>query len=159
MTKRKKGWLIGGIVFAVIAIGFAIEAIIVLNMSRNHFRLDASDYGPSEEIAIDDKDYAVMIYEKRSFVVFVDQAGCVKTGNMSEWLKDFPEEMQFKYYNLRWPFAKKTSLYDYVKYTPSIALINKGEVVAWLKADSDEDEKYYNDPEALKEWLSSYIIF
>ena len=159
MTKRKKGWIIGGIICAVIAIGIAVEAIIILNMSRNHFRLDASDYGISEEISIDDNDYAEMIREKRSFVVFVDKPGCLKTESMGDWLKDFPEEMQFKYYNLHWADAKKTSLYDYVKYTPSIALINNGRVVTWLKADSDEDEKYYNDPEALKEWLKTYIIF
>lgn len=156
MTKTARRWLIGGAIGVVLLCAAAFLTVFVF-VRDERFRLD--DYGPSESISIDDKEYTEMIEAKRSFVVFIDKPGCIKTADMSTWFLDFPEEMQFKYYNLSWSYAKKTSIYNYVKYTPSIALINKGEVVAWLDADSEEDKEYYDDPEALKTWLKKYIIF
>ena len=157
--KHKKGWIISIIIGAVVAAAITVEAVIMINISGGRFRLDADDYGESVEVYIDDKEYTEMISQKRSFIVMVDKPGCVTTSDISDWLQKYPDEMKFKYYNLRWSYAKKTSLHDYVKFTPSIALIREGEVVAWLRADSDEDKSYYEDSEALKSWLKKYIIF
>ena len=156
MNKSTKRWLIGG------AIGLAVlfaTAFVVVSIVPRDSRIRLEEYGKSEGVSIDDKEYEQMIADKRSFVVFVDKPGCLKTANISAWFSEFPPEMQFKYYDLSWGYVKNTSLHNYVKYTPSIALIRSGEVVAWLKADSAEDEPYYNDPEALKAWLRTYISF
>lgn len=150
---RKAKILIFGIIGAVIV---AIAALAVVFWPRDsRFRLDDDAYGKSEWVSIDDSKYNKLIEEKHSFIVFVDKPGCLKTEDMSDWLKD----LNFKYYDLRWAYAKETSLHDYIKYTPSIAIIHDGEVVAWLDADAEEDKEYYNNPEALRDWLRSYIIF
>ena len=156
MNKSTKRWLIGG------AIGLAVlfaTAFVVVSIVPRDSRIRLEEYGKSERVSIDDKEYEKMIAEKRSFVVFIDKPGCLKTADISTWFEEFPSEMQFKYYDLSWDYVKNTSLHNYVKYTPSIALIRAGEVVAWLKADSAEDEPYYNDPETLKAWLRTYISF
>ena len=156
MNKHTKKWLVGG------AIGLAVlfaAAFVIVSIVPRDSRIRLEEYGKSERVSIDDKEYEKMIADKRSFVVFIDKLGCLKTADISTWFEEFPSEMQFKYYDLNWDYVKNTSLHGYVKYTPSIALIRRGEVVTWLKADSDEDEPYYNDPEALKAWLRTYIQF
>ena len=158
MTKRTKGWIIGGSIGFVILVAAALSLVFLLPKS-GRFRLDEEYYGSFGKTFIDDKEYEQMIADKKSCVVMVDQPGCLKTDSFDQWLEDYPEEMHFKYFGLRWSYAKETSLYNYVKYTPSIALIHEGEVVAWLDADSDEDKEYYDNAEALKGWLEKYLLF
>ncbi len=156
MTKTAKRWLIGGAIgLAVLfAAAFAI-AVIIPHDSR--VRLES--YGKSESVLLDSEEYEQMIADKRSFLIMVNRPGCIRTDDMSTWFLEYPEEMQFKYYSIGWAHAKDTSLHNYVKYAPSIAVIRSGEVIAWLDADYEEDEKYFGDPEELKTWLKKYIIF
>ncbi len=52
---------------------------------------------------------------------------------------------------------RKTKFYNDVKYAPSVLIINKGEVVAFLDANSDDDLIKYQDNSAFEMWLSKYI--
>ena len=58
-----------------------------------------------------------------------------------------------------WKDVKESSLHEYIKFAPSVAIIRKGEVKAWLQADKDEDGEYFNSAEALQRWIRKYIIF
>ena len=133
---------------AIIATG----AIIALNIINNNapFRLDDEYYATSEYIDINKDEYEQLISNKKTFIVMIDKPGCITTPAMRENMANFPDDMQFKYYRIIW---------DDVKVTPSVAIIRKGEVKAWLQADRDEDTKYFNDGEALKEWIKKYILF
>jgi len=156
MTNTAKRWLIGG------AIGLALlfaAAFVVTLVIPHDSRARLESYGESESVLLDSEEYEQMIAEKRSFLVMVSQPGCIRTDDMSTWFLEYPKEMQFKYYSMGWAHAKETSLHNYVKYAPSIAVIRSGEVIAWLDADSEEDSQYFGDPEELKTWLKKYIIF
>jgi hypothetical protein len=78
---------------------------------------------------------------------------------MRERMANFPDNMQFKYYQFMWSEAKESSLREYVAFVPSVAVIRDGEVVAWLRADSDEDTEYFNSAEALQSWIAKYVAF
>ena len=52
---------------------------------------------------------------------------------------------------------KDTYLYDTVKYAPSVIIVHKGKVVAYLDAENDDDLKKYQDTLEFKDWLSNYI--
>jgi hypothetical protein len=58
-----------------------------------------------------------------------------------------------------WDDVKESSLHDKVKFTPSVAIINHGEVKKWLQADRDEDSEFFNSGEALQRWISDNIEF
>ena len=58
-----------------------------------------------------------------------------------------------------WGEAKESSIHDYVKFVPSVAIVRKGEVVDYLDADSDDDTSKYNEAQALQDWIKSYIAF
>lgn len=156
MTKTARRWLIGGSIGLVILFAAAFTVAVII---PHDSRVRLESYGKSESVSLDDKEYERMIADKRSFLVMVSQPGCVRTYDMSTWFLEYPEDMQFKYYSMSWAHAKETSLHDYVKYAPSLAVIRDGEVIAWLDADSEEDSKYFGDPEGLKTWLKKYIIF
>ena len=157
IKKHKMGRKAKILLFSVIgAIVIAAAVMAVVFWPRDsRFRLDEDAYGKSEMISIDDSEYNRLVADKHSFVVFVDKPGCLKTADMGDWMK----ELGFKYYDLQWAYAKNTSLHEYVKYTPSVALIREGEVAAWLDPDSENDMEYYNSPESFREWLKKYINF
>ena len=142
---------------AIVATG----AIIAFNIINNNapFRLDDEYYAASEYIDINKDEYEQLISNKKTFIVMIDKPGCITTPAMRENMANFPDDMQFKYYRIIWDDVKESSLHEYVKFTPSVAIIRKGEVKAWLQADRDEDTKYFNDGEALKEWIKKYILF
>ena len=54
---------------------------------------------------------------------------------------------------------KNTYLFDTVRYAPSVILVNRGKVVAYLDANEDEDISKYTDTNEFEKWLDEYIYF
>lgn len=102
-------------------------------------------------------EYEKLIAEKRSFVVLVDQAGCTTADRLKEFMTDYMREQGFKSYKMMFSEMKNSSLHDQVRYYPSVAVIAEGRVLAWLKADSNEDAEAYNQYDTFKEWLQKYL--
>lgn len=103
--------------------------------------------------------YEELIKEKKSFVVVVDQGGCKTADKLREFVKEFAEKNKIKVYKMMFEDMKKTSLHDSVKYYPSVAVISRGKVIGWLRADADEDSDAYNKYEAFEAWANKYIKF
>ena len=154
--KSKRLYLV--IVSCAITLVIASSVLLAIFWTNNlPVTLDLQYYGDTEVIDIGKTDYETMLKDKKSFVVMVDNAGCTTTAKMRDMMKDLPEK--FTYYRILWPEAKDTDLASYVKYFPSIVVVEKGKVKYYLRADSDEDVKYYNDSAALESWLKSKINF
>ena len=155
-TTKKSSKIIALVVGAVILIAGVVAAVL---LRPKTFRLDEEYYGQSEAIDIDKEAYERLIAEKKSFVVMVDKPECFTTANMRQWLTEFPDDIQFKYYRIMWGEAKDSSLHGKIKFVPAVALIHNGEVVDYLDADSDEDAPMYNDAGALQNWIREHIDF
>lgn len=54
---------------------------------------------------------------------------------------------------------KKTYLYKKVKYAPSVIIVKKQKIIAYLDAEKDEDMDKYQDEKEFEKWLKKYIIF
>ena len=150
--------LIASLVGIVIISGSVVLAVSILN-ADHRYRLDDEYYAESKELNIEKDEYEDLISNKKSFVILVDKPGCITTPGMRYNLRDFPEDMQFQYYRIMWDEAKKSSLHEYVKFTPSVAIVYKGEVKVWLQADRDEDTKYFENADDLRDWIKKYIEF
>lgn len=158
---KTKTFRIAALCILLLAV-IAVVAVIILGQSKPSlpFRLSDEYYGASEMITGLTKDeYEKLLSEKKSFVVMVDKPGCITTPPMRERMATFPDNMQFKYYQFMWSEAKESSLREYVAFVPSVAIIREGVVVAWLRADSDEDTEYFNSAEALQSWIAKYVAF
>lgn len=132
---------------------------LVRGLTPKEFRLDEEMYDKSEAIDIDKGTYEKLIADKKSFIIMIDKPDCFTTANLRRRMKEFPEEMQFKYYRIMWSQAKESSLHESVKFVPSVAIVREGKIIDFLDADSAEDTDKYNDAEALRSWIDEYIKF
>ncbi len=157
--KKKTGIILSAIIVtSLLVVG---GTIFLLNNQgpKKPFRLDEEYYSISEAIDIKKDDYEKLIADKKTFLVMIDKPGCVMTAEMRDFMSNFPSEMQFKYYRMMWEEVAKSSLHEYVKFTPSVAIVYQGKVIDWLQADKDEDADYFNNAEALQRWIKEYIDF
>ncbi len=122
-------------------------------------KLDDGAYGSIEAIDISKEQYEDMIKARKSFVVLVDSPTCVRSKKIEQMMKDMDEKYHFKYYRMMWSDVKQSSLSNYVKFLPSLAVINKGKVKVWLKADEDEDKPYFSSQKDLQRWLETNIAY
>ncbi len=110
-----------------------------------------------EFLELSGAEYEKLIKGGKSFVVFVDQSGCVTADKLKGYVKDWADGAGVKVYKMMFADARETSLHDYVKYYPSVVLVSKGKVIRFLRADSDEDAEMYNDSDAFKKWILKYL--
>ncbi len=101
--------------------------------------------------------YEELVGKGDSFVLFVDQGGCETAERLRGFVKDWASEKDVKVQRIMFSEMKKTSLHELVKYYPSVVVVEKGKVRAFLRADSDEDADIYNDYEKFKGWIEKYI--
>ncbi|MBQ6393965.1 hypothetical protein IJH74_01845 [Candidatus Saccharibacteria bacterium] len=144
--------------FFVLISAITIAIVFIFSQKQHPVELDQEYYSDEvEAVDIDKSEYEKLITDRKSFVLMVDNPGCTTTEKMRRMLENL--ELNFKYYRIMWQDARETNLKDYIKYFPSIVIIKKGRVVSYLRADSDEDTKYYNNGPDLKDWLEAHVKF
>lgn len=107
---------------------------------------------------IDSSTLTQMEDDKKSFVLFVYSPGCTACAAFREVLTEFVSKNKLSIYVMPTPEMKKTNIYNYVTYAPTIVIFKDGEIVSYLDAVSDEDMKYYESSDNFKEWLTKYIV-
>ena len=122
-------------------------------------KFEADFYGKTEAIDIGKDEYEKMLNERKSFAVLVDSPTCVRSKKIEKMMGEMPKKYQFKYYRMMWSEVKESSLFNYVKFLPSLAIIKNGNVKSWLRADKDEDKAYYESKPDLQDWLIKNIEF
>ena len=145
--------VVGGVVLFVGAVGGWFGGAKV-TLDVEYYCEEECD---GEYMNISGEEYEKLIEEKKSFVVFVDQTGCNTADKVREYMSDYAKKMGVRVYKIMFDDARETSLHDTVKYYPSVAIISKGKVVGFLRADSDEDSDAYNKYEAFEEWIKRYL--
>ena len=140
--------LAGSVLFVGAASGWFDDPKVVLG---------AEYYGDFEFLDLTAGEYEELVNAGGSFVVFVDQGGCTTADRLREYVSEWGSEMGVKVYRMMFDEVKKSSLHDFVKYYPSVAIVSRGKVVGFLRADSDEDAGAYNDFATFKEWMARYL--
>ena len=125
----------------------------------NHkVKLDAEYYADGAEfMELTAGEYEGLIEAKKSFVVMVDQSGCTTADRLREYVTRYMTETGILVYKMMFDQVKESSLHEWVKYYPSVAVVGKGIVRGHLRADSDEDAEIYNNYDAFKEWMGKYL--
>ncbi len=101
--------------------------------------------------------YDNLVAERKSFVIFIDQGGCVTADRMEGYMGDFMQEKGIKVYRMMFQEMKKTDLYEKIRFYPSVAVVSRGGLVGYLRADADEDADAYNNYEDFKVWIYQYL--
>lgn len=154
LGKKRLTLIIAGAAF--LAVGL-IGLLATFFTREQQFPLDADQFGSAEFVDINGEEYEQLLSAKKSFLVFVDQDGCITAKGLRQIATEIAEEKSLKIYHIMFSDARSTSLYNNVKYYPSFVIVKQGKVVSWLKADSDEDTERYKNKDELLKWLNNYI--
>lgn len=142
--------VVGGILFIGAISGWFDDKTMIVD----------AEYYNTDTVGLVDlpvSEYNKLIDDKKSFMVFVDQGGCTTADRLRGYVEKVARERNMKVYKMMFSEMKESSLHDYVKHYPSVALISHGKPVVWLRADSDEDADAYNDENAFRGWLNKYL--
>ena len=145
--------LLGGVLFVGAVSGWFSNDMVMLD--EEYYCGENCD---GEMAELSGAKYEQLVADGKSFVVFIDQSGCTTADRLKEYMKDYALEAGVKVYRMMFADARETSLHEYVKYYPSVVVVSKGKVTAWLRADSDEDADYYNDYEAFEGWMRGLVV-
>ena len=142
--------------------GTTVFIVLVSGVLGSSYAVLDSEYlcGEScdgEYMELEPDSYDSLVTEGKSFVVFVDQGGCTTADRLEGYVKDYGVSHGFKVYRMMFEEMKKTSLHDSIKYYPSVAVVSRGKVIGFLRADSDEDSDAYNKYEAFEKWMGKYL--
>ena len=107
------------------------------------------------ELTVDE--YKELSNAKKTFVVFVDKDGCTTADKMRSFISDYAKSNGVKVYRIAYEDMKETSMHELVKYYPSVAIVTKGKVFKFLRADSDEDVDAFENREAFNNWMGKYL--
>ncbi len=133
-------------------------SLVGCKQKEEKFYFDDEYYKSNELINADSNKINELVKNEKSFGVILYTPGCTSCIKFESLMETFRQEKNMSFYNLSAEEMQKTIINDYVKYTPSLILFNKGEVVSYLDAASDEDLKYYESIENFTEWISKYVI-
>jgi len=160
MDKNKNGGVLGLIVALVVVL---IGGVVFVGAVSGWFddpkiTLDSEYYGEGAEFMdLTAGEYEGLVGAKKSFLVFVDQGGCTTADRLREYVAQYMTETGILVYRMMFAEVKESSLHSEVKYYPSVAVISKGKVAGYMRADADEDAEAYNSYDAFKEWISKYL--
>ena len=164
MSKEKKQQLgVPGLVVALIVVLFG--GVLFVGAASGWFddpkvKLDAEYYaGGAEFMELTAGEYEGLVGAKKTFVVFVDQDGCTTADRLREYVTRYMTETGILVYKMMFEQVKESSLHDQVKYYPSVVVVDKGVVRAYLRADSDEDAGAYNNYDDFKAWMEKYLQY
>ena len=158
---KKKNRKILPLVMALIVV--VLGSILFVGAASGWFdnhkvKLDAEYYADGAEfMELTAGEYEGLVGAKKSFVVFVDQDGCTTADRLREYVTRYMTETGILVYKMMFEQVKESSLHDQVKYYPSVVVVDKGVVRAYLRADSDEDAEVYNNYNAFREWMEKYL--
>lgn len=123
----------------------------------NKFYLDEKYYGLSEFILVDEKDVLELQNKKSSYILFTYNSYCTFQVPCDDIFLDYMKNNNIGFNSISYEDYLKTDLVKTVKYAPSIILINKGNIVAYLDAENDEDLNKYQDTLEFTNWINQYI--
>ena len=141
----------------VIVLLIAILVILTGCDKEEKFHLDDKYYGDYKFIDVDNAKIDKLQKEKASYMVFTFNPYCQFQKPCDEVFEQFMQDNNISIYNIPFAEFKETELYNKVKYAPSVILINKGKIVAYLDANSNDDLDKYQEVDAFKEWVERYV--
>ena len=159
-TKKKQRNVIWLVLTLVVVVAGGVLFVGAVNgwFGGQKVILDAEYYNTQSGFTdLTAQEYEALVGAKKSFVVFVDQGGCATADRLREYVGRYMEEAGVSVYRMMFAEVKESSLHEFVKYYPSVVIVSRGQVVAYLRADSDDDAKVYNNYEDLEGWMKRFL--
>ena len=109
-------------------------------------------------IEIDNSKLKELESNQKSFAVFVYMPNCTTSANFNTVLNEFLTEYQISFYKISGTEIDNTEIKEKLKYFPTVAIYQEGEIISFLEADKEEHLKYYETKDGFYEWFTKKII-
>ena len=150
----KKIIIVGILLIILLSDGLIISKS--LNKDKgNKIHLTEKYYGKTGFIEVDEN----KINESETFLLFTYNNYCNLRIPCDEIFETFTKGENISILSITFEDFKKTKYYEEVKFAPSVMIINKGKIIAYLDANSDADMEKYQDVSEFAKWLDKYIYF
>lgn len=160
---RSHTWLVISLlsVVALVIVGFVFSRILEKSgdiVENNPVVIDAEFYSEEGQKKITTDDLNSAIDQKKSFVLFVSYPICSEeTAQFKEYVHEFQEKNKVSFYYITTDDIDGTVVKDTIKYFPTVAVFEKGEIRNYLRFDSDEDLQYYKSIEGFSKWFYANV--
>ncbi len=134
-----------------------LTCLCLTGCKQDKFYLEDKYYQSNELIEPTVAEVNKLFEDKESFAAFVYTPGCISCAEFEVVTNEFRENNNIVFYHIKQEVANETKIHDKVLYSPSAILVNKGKIVAYLDATSNDDLNYYKSADSFKNWLEQYI--
>lgn len=124
------------------------------------FYLDDEYYGESFLKKINSQELIELEENKGSFAILVHIPGaCNSDVPFAPLVEDFSSNNNITLYEINFKDIEGTQISDYVKYSPSLVIYDKGKLIAYMDANSNSHIQYYKSIDGIKTFFSKYVYF
>lgn len=127
------------------------------NKTIEKIYLNNEFYNNGEFIDINNND--INDYNNQSYILYTYNNYCSFSISCDKIFEEFMSKYKIDFLTMSFEEFKKTHFYNDVEYAPSIIIIEKGKIIAYLDANKDEDLEKYQDTSKFEEWLNNYVYF
>lgn len=92
-----------------------------------------------------------------TYILYVFNSFCKFSIPCDSIFEEFMKKNNISIISIPYDKYKKTDFVKKVKYAPTIIIIHKNKIVAYLDADKDEDVDKYQDINAFTNWVNKYV--
>ena len=125
------------------------------NKNTQKFTLDKKYYNTGEFIKVKSDD--LLKLDNENYILYAYNNYCAFAIPCENVFKEFMSKYKIDFLSISFKEFKKTKFYKKIKYAPSIIIIKKGNIVAYLDPNSDDDIDKYQDANKLEEWIKEYV--
>ena len=119
------------------------------------FYLNNRYYNKGEYIDINKKELKRL--KNKSYILFTYNNYCTMSTPCENVFKEFMNKYKIDIVSIPYEEFKDTKFSKTVKYAPSVLIIQKGKIISYLDAESDEDLSKYQNEEDFENWIKEYI--
>ena len=151
MKKIVIGIIIGIIILCTIGL------FINKNQSNKKIYLTKKYYDNKKQIFLQVDEQEIKKLKEETFLLYTYNSYCKFPVPCDSIFEQFMKDNNITILSIPYEKYKLTDFVKKVKYAPSVLIINKNKVIAYLDADKDEDVNKYQDIEEFTNWVKEYI--
>ena len=136
-------------------IGLILIILLVVGCTNKKFYLEDKYYSDGKYINISLTEYNKI--KNTNYVLFTYNSYCQFSKPCDQVFETTMKKYHISFLSMPYETFKETNLHDKVKYAPSVIIVKKGKIIAYLDAEKDEDIEIYQDSQKFEKWLSKYI--
>ena len=118
----------------------------------------SSKYYNNGGVYLDIKSETLDELENDNYVLYTYNPYCSFEIPCDEIFKVFMEKYKVSFLSIPFSEFKKTKFYESVKYGPTVLIVSKGNIIAYLDANSNFDLAKYQKAKEFETWIKKYVF-